>query len=358
MRITLEGQWFWAHFYSSKNVLGTIAELENSVARFRLERFVKEICVQIIPGSSTKVGGLQMDDFYLYVGISGGSQAGHLPERLRDVPPFRGAQFITVPSDQILHVLKEWRTRTEGKVLYRAPDIVFDSPLGPVPETILERSDNDILIDTDRFDRLFLWMSSQGAGDYRKFADLCKSLFPEPGNVKPSMVRKNLRLLGHIAEAPDGLRWKVLPPMLVPIHGRASNATYALVGARDKSLWARLRTAFEAQGGEAHSVPQSRGDGPSTWTFVVRNRTLAKMISSQLAIPICRNLDTCLEAMPTLPEFARTLPSVNIAEMHHYEVRYFNGNSFETTGFQRVTGMYELWTLPDRNGNGTRERTQ
>ncbi len=357
MPINIEAQWFWAHDYQDRNVMTTIAQLENSVATYGLKPYIKEICVQTIPGTLRNRSGESREDFWLYVGIANSPGIGHLPEKVKNYPPFSGSPFVRVPNDQVIGVLEDWKNRTVGKVLYRAPEITFDSIFDADGGAATNRTADQVLNDTKQYDHLLLWLSAQGSGDYRRFGDICKSLFPDQPDLKPSQIRKHFRLLGHIAESSNGLHWRVLPPLLVPIRIEGRSVTYTLIGARDSHLKERLTNSFQSEGGSFREETHVQGDGPSTWFIVSKNKTVAKQIAKSLGIELCNDYAHCVEQLPDINDYRRLLAKATVSDSHYYDFRLFDGQAFQSKRFEGATGMYEIWTLPDTTPIVKRERT-
>jgi hypothetical protein len=354
MPIIFEAEWFWGRFYSRQNLLKTIAQLDQCVAVYGLKRYVKEICAQQIPGTLRTIGGVSHEDFYLYVGIADSPAEGHLPHPVSIRPPFANAQFVCVPTREVVRAFNDWRLRTEGKVLYRAPEVIFDLEFDADGGLTTHRTPNQVLTDTQQYDRLLLWMSAQGSGDYRRFRDICKSLFPDQPDLKSTQIRKHLRLLGHIAESPDGMHWRALPPLLVPVRTNEQTITFTLVGARDSKLKVELSNAAQRDNGNFYEVPQLQGDGPSAW-FV--DTTVPEEVAKTCGVGLCNNYADCVEQLPDIDSYRRSLAQATVSDHHYYDFRLFDGQVFQSQPFIGATGMYEIWTLPDQTPTVKRERT-
>jgi hypothetical protein len=339
----LSANWFQAFDCRTNSLIDKMSEIEFIVTKLDSGQCIKELCVQ----------SLDRNDHIIYIGVS---NAGVFPERLRMAMPFLHPKAVCKVRD-VLPIFEHWVNRIEGKVLYSAPEITFESIFDANSCVMTNRSPDQILHDTQQYDRLLLWLSAHGYGSYRRFGEICKSLFPDQPDLKPSVVRKQLRLLGHIAESPDGMRWRVLSPLLVPVRVEGRSVTYTLVGARDSKLKARLTEAFQNMGGSFIEETQLQGDGPSTWSIVSKNKTVAKQIAKSLKIELCNNYEDCIELLPDINGYRTSLAKATVADSYYYDFRLFDGQTFQSTDFIRAAGMYEIWTTPEQRETVKRDRT-
>jgi hypothetical protein len=346
--------WYQA-FYCRCDPEELLAKVDDRIARCHLEQWVPNLCLQMVSEDRRGPGRARQVEFLLYLGLDS-ARIGLIPEQvehdllsLRDLHERHG----TCPPDRVADIYADWKKRTQGRVLYRPPTdaralLSVDEPWRDVDSEAQadEGTVEQALAETRRYDRLLRFLSARGDGSWSSFCQICAALWPGHGASAPARILRRLRLLGHLAVAPDRLRWRVLPPLLMlqpssegePEEG---DAVFLLCGQRDRSLLEALDRV-----GRVREEPQPRGDGPAAVSVRVDDPTRLENLPG---VSCCLEFAGCVGRLPTLQECRSSLPQIPAFATYEFEFRLYDGVGFHTTPsaeVEGVPGFYELWSLP------------
>ncbi len=314
-----------------------LAKIDERIARCNLSDRVSRLCLQPLLGK----------EFLLYIGIES--------PRLGSIPPAVEQKLFTLtelrirnascPPKEVASVYEAWQRRTQGRVNYRPPA----APVLSADEDARVDGEDDAAIErtleqTHLYDRLLTYLSARGEGPWETFRGSCAALWPNAEKQAPAQILRRLKILGHVAVAPDRSRWRALRPLLVPQpdndagDGEDADTVYLLCGQRDCALLEALRGV-----GTVHEEAQPAGDGPAAVTVTLPSGEGPAWPPS---VGLSPNYQGCVGTLPTLAEWRRSLPVVPPFATYEYEFRLFDGRHFQPRPFQQAPGLYEVWTLP------------
>jgi len=215
-------------------------------------------------------------------------------------------------------------------------------------DTAMDQNDDveDMLINTQRYDRLMLWASALGSGSWNTFSTACKTLGLDNDGSKSRSIFRNLRLLGHLEASRNGAYWSVAPSVLAQLDYLPQQGEYFLCGRRDAEMLQALRADVDAF--QEHL--QAEGNGPAT--VILRMADTDKLTSKvttnrpERALSLANNVAYRLARfLPPLEDWMNGLDDLTSILPHMFTIKRFDGTGFVEETFQGKSGLYELWPL-------------
>src|SRR5260370_11615227 len=211
-----------------------------------------------------------------------------------------------------------------------------------IAETMMDSSSDvdDLLIGTQRYDRLMLWISAVGSGSWEAFRSACQTLQLDNDGSKSRSILRRLRLLGHLESSYDGSYWSIAPSILVSF----SDGRYFLCGQRDVAMLQALHKVANVQ-----EYPQN-GNAPAVIRVSVSKTAQVIALSETSAdhqkLRILENVAYRLaHFLPSLNDWMNTLGQLEGLLPHMFTLKKYDGTSFVNTTFQEQIGFYEWWPL-------------
>ena len=227
------------------------------------------------------------------------------------------------------------------------PSFSTEDPFGVV-DTAMNHNDGveEMLINTQSYDRLMLWASALGSGSWNTFSTACKTLGLDKDGSKSRTILRNLRLLGHLESSRNGAYWSVAPSVVAQLSYLPQQGEYFLCGQRDVEILQALRAGADA----FQEHPQAEGDGPAT--IRLRMADANKLTSTVLTIRHERALSLAnsvayrlARLLPPLVDWMNALDSLTSILPHMFTVKRFDGTGFAEETFEYKSGLYELWPI-------------
>ena len=328
-------------FQAVGNAKDIIERIRAIVRRYHLGRFIPVVRVEKRPRGQ----------FLVFVGIESPAK-GEIPPELE---PLFQLHNLTHPQEYIF-TLDQIRRMVSGPmevqdyaptIPYLEPPPLDPDPFGPPSEdegAAEPESELDAIMDrSQRYERLWLWLSAVGSGNWAAFQKACKALRLEGDGMTARRILRRLRLLGHIECSPDGNAWCAAPTVLLPIHVGATEPTYLVCGQQSVPLLAALRARADVG-----VVPQPNGVGPAA----IRVRTddvgsiRAELAAEGEARPVpipAGGAVTFARALPDLRGWVKTLPVLEGVQPYMHDLKCFAGEEFVPQPFTGKSGFYEFW---------------
>jgi hypothetical protein len=202
---------------------------------------------------------------------------------------------------------------------------------------------NEVVSQTQQYDRLLTWLSAMGQGSWQVFHHAWQSLGIAS---RPQQVLRRLRLLGHIETSVDRKRWTIAPSVVFPITTDERVGRWILCGQRNT----RLLQHFH-QRASVEIIPQPQGDGPAAvYLDVTSASDLATILGTagQTVYQVEQPGLTLARVLPSLDGWKQSLESLQGIRPHEFTLKRFTGNSFDEVHFSGESGLYELWPLKVR----------
>lgn len=212
---------------------------------------------------------------------------------------------------------------------------------------------DDLVEQSQRFDRLLLWLSAAGAGSRGMFYGACLALGLATDSVKVGRVLRRLRLLGHVESSADGEQWSVAPAVLAEVPSVSGEKVYALSGERDTALLTALHQVAAVE-----ISPQPGGAAPARVLVRTENphQLTAWLDSAALGRPprLGRPGASLAELLLPIDRWQSLLSAVPGVRPEMYDLRIFTDDGFVPVAFNGSGGLYELWPRSEREGRGSR----
>ena len=342
-------------------------DVELRIARCGLRKFVPEVIAGTFYGRDGRNKNRQ--EFYLYIGITS-ERKGYVPPevqtKLLHLNQYLSGGGTDCSVDEVEDVKEEWRKRVAGRVFYRVSKLeeapVFhDQHSGRDGASRGREASNSEVEEVTRYDRLLQFLSTTGEGSWAQFCRICASLWNIAQPERPEHILRRLRLLGHLVINADRTRWRVAPPTLLALSPFEEDteddcARYVLCGARDEYLLNALgkvgHITRHVQPGDAGPATIYLSAAPAQLEQALLNRPELQDVLLQ------SDFLSSIAALPTLNEWQAGLSAYNDLPTHSYDMRCYNGETFQSVHFNGDIGMYELWERSlGFNDNPQRVRT-
>ncbi len=216
------------------------------------------------------------DGFYLFLGVES-DIAGTLPRDTENLLQLKCLQTRINGSFNLDEIRKLAGAEMDVHDYSRIPYVALqqnplEDPFVPVSMSDVLDSDQARTVEqSQRYDRLLLWLSAVGSGSWASFQAACHTLGLDSDNTRASQIARRMRLLGHLETSRDGSRWTSTPAVLAQVADDQNGQTYFLCGQRDESLLAALHeqatvTVIPQVGGNAPPTVQvTAGYSPKEW---------------------------------------------------------------------------------------------
>jgi hypothetical protein len=219
---------------------------------------------------------------------------------------------------------------------------VQSDPFAHQAQTTPDTDDDveDMLLRSQRYDRLLFWLSAAGSGSWQTFQNACHALGLEGRQDAPAHILRRLRLLGHMETTSDRSRWSATPTVLVQ---SGDERSYFLCGQRDHMMLQAFRDRWHIE-----EVPQPGGAAPARILIHAPDETdNITQFAQRRAITFAGGAALRLaQIIPALVEWKRTLEVLPHFSPYQYQPKRFSGTDFVEADFdQSVSGFYQFWPL-------------
>ena len=319
-----------------------IQQIGNLVRNCGLQRYIPVVRVE------KKARG----KFFVFVAVES-QELGRVPP---EVESFFNCGFLGMPFPGMFGI-EQIRGMVTGEVdvqdfargiTYRSPGaFIWDDPFADAAQY---EDVDDILLQSQRFERFLSWLSATGSGTWQSFQQAARilGLTQEGASFQSGRILRNLRLLGHVETSPDGSHWSISPSMLTQISaaGNSLPMTFVLCGARDNALLGLLREIADVE-----ERPQSEGNGPPSVCVSADPEDLRRALADRAFIG--ENASKAIaDALPAVVEWPAILSELPNLDPAMYDCMKFDGDVFLDSVFTGRAGLYQFWpagsTVSDR----------
>lgn len=312
--------------------------------------------VPVIRAEKQKHRKRQRGEYYLFLAIES-EYLGQIPDSvqsaLQGIPALKRPLDAILTFEQIKDMVKaEYNLETYDNIRvipYRTPPPQPSSdPFAQEEELPTAMQEGDVLLRTQRYNRLLLWLSAFGKeGSWRTFQNVCQQLGLVHKKSTPAIILRHLRLCGHIETSPDRKQWTIAPSSLVK-REQSDNSNnddeYVLCGARDIRMVQQLGAISRVS-----EHPQPYGYAPAVITVQTDDldRVKSHFSDSNHPLHVVGSIAYRLaERLPSLDGWMDTLQLFKLTDLSPYQffVQRFTGKHFEDEPFDdKKSGLYELW---------------
>jgi hypothetical protein len=213
------------------------------------------------------------------------------------------------------------------------------------PAASKQGSETEILVRSQRYDRLLFWLSAYGSGSREVFLRACQTLGLDQEGVESRHIFRRLRLLGHLELSTNGSRWSAAPPVLVKMDQSESGEDYFLCGQRNIEILQKLRQVAEVE-----ESPQIEGESPATARIRADDEerlsaALEKSSSLNLLSMGGKVAYRLARLLPPVANWANALETLEGIPLHLFEFKRFEGDQFIPDYFEGKSGFYQLWPI-------------
>lgn len=320
--------------------------------REQLHRHKLTNVVPVVRVEKRKHGKRQRGEYYLFLAVES-PNPGQIPQPVQSALQCISALNSPVEGSIRFEHIKSM-VRAEYNLEYY--DNVWLIPHKPPPlqdnSDPFEREEeissfldeDDVLLNTRRYNQLLLWLSAVGEGSWRTFQNACREFGLVHKKSTPTVILRHLRLCGHIETSFDRSKWTVAPSVLVrcelPVHDEGE---YFLCGARDVHMVEHVqKIAHVSEHTQEYGHAPAKVSVQTSHLEQMKNHVSTQMSHLHIADNVAYRLAQRLPPLAGWMDTLQTLPG--LSPYQFLVIKRFTGKMFEAEPFDdSKSGMYELW---------------